>query len=50
MAETLALAEHDVQETFFARGWTHGLPIVAPTEERVVAMLGAVSARRTRRR
>lgn len=29
----------DEQEAFFARGWTDGLPIVPPTEARVLAML-----------
>jgi hypothetical protein len=37
----LELEEADVQEEFFARGWTDGLPIVPPTPERVEAMLGA---------
>ncbi len=41
MAELLELEEEDVQETFFARGWTDGLPIVPPTPERVRAMLEA---------
>ncbi len=39
MAQELALAESDVQEEFFARGWTDGLPVVPPTPERVEAML-----------
>src|SRR3982750_3038174 len=43
MAELLELEETDVQETFFARGWTDGLPIVPPTPERVQAMLEASS-------
>lgn len=34
----LAEAE-DEQETMFARGWTDGLPVIAPTEERVLRML-----------
>jgi thiol-disulfide isomerase/thioredoxin len=29
----------DVMEMMFARGWTDGLPVVPPTEERVLAML-----------
>jgi len=29
----------DVMETMFNRGWTDGLPVVPPTEERVLAML-----------
>jgi thiol-disulfide isomerase/thioredoxin len=34
------LAEReDVAEALFARGWTDGLPVVPPTEERVLAML-----------
>ncbi len=39
MATSLTLVEHDVQEEFFARGWTDGLPVVPPTPERVDAML-----------
>ena len=30
------------QDLFFAKGWTDGLPIVPPTEERVAAMLAGV--------
>ncbi len=41
MPELLRLADADVQETFFERGWTDGLPIVAPTPDRVEAMLEA---------
>lgn len=34
------LAEHDDDiEMMFARGWTDGLPVVPPTEERVLRML-----------
>lgn len=46
MAEELLLEESDVQEHFFEQGWTDGLPIVAPTPDRVAAMLaaGAVDA------
>ena len=44
MTETITLEESDVQETFFANGWTDGLPVVPPTPERVEAMLAAVSA------
>lgn len=34
------LAEHEDEfEAMFARGWTDGLPVVAPTEARVLAML-----------
>ncbi len=36
----IELAEfEDEQETMFARGWTDGHPVVAPTEARVLAML-----------
>ena len=31
--------EEDLQESYHARGWTDGLPIVAPTPERVEAFL-----------
>src|SRR4051794_7290052 len=41
MSELLTVAEQDVQETFFERGWTDGLPVVAPTRGRVEAMLAA---------
>jgi hypothetical protein len=41
MAEMLRVQERDVQEVFFERGWTDGLPIVAPTPVRVEAMLEA---------
>lgn len=41
MAETLSLEESNVQEHFFESGWTDGLPIVAPTTDRVQAMLAA---------
>jgi hypothetical protein len=39
MSEALELDEGHVQEEFFARGWTDGLPVVPPTPERVQAML-----------
>jgi hypothetical protein len=42
MTEVLSFEEHDVQEEFFARGWTDGLPIVPPTPERVEAMVDLV--------
>jgi hypothetical protein len=42
MAEVLTFPEQAVQEEFFARGWTDGLPVVAPTPELVEAMLGVV--------
>jgi hypothetical protein len=36
----IAIAElEDEAEALFARGWTDGLPVVAPTERRVLAML-----------
>src|SRR3954447_21079947 len=44
MGQQLVLEELDVQEEFFERGWTDGLPIVAPTPDRVGAMLDAASA------
>lgn len=44
MSETLTLDEADVQETFFDRGWTDGLPVVPPTPERVQAFLDVVQA------
>jgi hypothetical protein len=44
MTDSLTLDELDVQEVFFERGWTDGLPIVAPTPERVQAMLELVQA------
>ncbi len=31
--------EEDVEEAMFARGWSDGLPLVPPTEERVLRML-----------
>ena len=39
MASSLTFSESDVQEEFFARSWTDGLPVVPPTPERVQAML-----------
>ena len=44
MAEQLVMEEYDVQETFFDRGWTDGLPVVPPTPERVQEMLDVVLA------
>jgi hypothetical protein len=38
----IADAEDD-NEVMFARGWTDGLPVVPPTEERVLAMLGGTT-------
>lgn len=31
--------EDNLQRTFYERGWTDGLPVILPTEERVVKML-----------
>lgn len=45
MAQELVLTEADVQEEFFERGWTDGLPVVPPTPERVQAMLDYSGAR-----
>jgi len=42
MADSLVMEELDVQEAFFERGWTDGLPIVAPTPDRVKDMLDEV--------
>ena len=40
----IALAEQeDEAEALFARGWTDGLPVVAPTERRVLAMLAGTT-------
>jgi hypothetical protein len=44
MAETITLDDLDLQEAFFERGWTDGLPVVAPTADRVKAMLDVVDA------
>lgn len=41
MGALLELEESNVQEEFFERGWTDGLPVVPPTPERVSAMLAA---------
>ena len=41
MPLTLQVEEGNVQEEFFERGWTDGLPVVAPTQERVQALLDA---------
>ncbi len=38
----VADAEDDI-EMMFARGWSDGLPVVPPTEERVMRMLGGTS-------
>jgi hypothetical protein len=39
VSELLTIEETDVQELFFEREWTDGLPIVPPTPRRVAAML-----------
>src|SRR5687768_17246760 len=39
MAQSLEVEEADVNDLFFERGWTDGLPIVPPTPARVEAML-----------
>ena len=39
MAQELVLDAGNVQEEYFDRGWTDGLPVVPPTPERVGAML-----------
>ena len=44
MAETLTLDEAEVHEAFFRNGWTDGLPVVAPTPERVQELLDVVMA------
>ena len=36
-------ADEDEQEAMFARGWSDGLPLVPPTEERVLRMLDGTS-------
>jgi hypothetical protein len=38
-SERVTFDEGDMLEEFHARGWTDGLPVVAPTPERVEAML-----------
>lgn len=39
MAEQITVDFNAASEEFFERGWTDGLPVVAPTPERVQAML-----------
>ncbi len=41
--QTIELDDTDVFEEFWARGWTDGLPVVAPTPARVEALLGYVA-------
>lgn len=38
--------EHAIGELYYRRGWTDGLPVVAPTLERVEQLLGAVATGR----
>jgi hypothetical protein len=42
MLETLTIDESAVQEEFFERGWTDGLPIMPPTPDRVGAMIDVI--------
>ena len=35
------VSEDDLQDYFMDKGWSDGLPVVAPTRERVERMLGA---------
>ncbi|MET0151141.1 MAG: thioredoxin family protein [Candidatus Binatia bacterium] len=45
-ARRVELAElEDEHETMFARGWSDGLPLVAPTEDRVMRMLQGTTRR-----
>lgn len=39
MAQTMRVDEAELQDVFTERGWSDGLPVVAPTPERVEAML-----------
>jgi hypothetical protein len=39
MVETLHVDEESFQDTFYDNGWTDGLPVIAPTQARVEAML-----------
>jgi hypothetical protein len=42
VSERITLRGHDeVQETFLSRGWSDGLPVIPPTEEKVRAMIAA---------
>lgn len=43
MGALLELESDDVNEEFFDRGWTDGLPVVPPTPERLAAMLAAAN-------
>ena len=44
-SSTIELPEDEVYAQFVARDWCDGLPIVAPTRERVDAMLGTADGR-----
>ena len=46
MGTTLTLESDRLDDEFEARGWSDGLPIVAPTKERVAAMIGACDRHR----
>ncbi len=39
MTDVLQVAESDVMELMFDKGWTDGLPVVPPTPDKVAAML-----------
>lgn len=43
MLATEKIEEDELQDAFYARGWTDGLPIVPPTPARVGRMLAAVA-------
>jgi hypothetical protein len=42
--ERIPIEDADVQEEFFARGWTDGLPVVPPTQDRIDAFLEVIGA------
>ena len=46
MAQTISLDPDTLDDQFEARGWSDGLPIVAPTKARVAAMIGASARHR----
>ncbi len=46
MRRTMTVEAADLQAYFYDRGWTDGLPVVAPTPEAVEAMLGAAGVSR----
>ena len=45
-ARTFEVDDDDAQQMFRERGWTDGLPVVAPTPGRVEARLGGRAPRR----